>query len=75
MFIINGIAANREDRCFLFDSLTIAMVIADKLERLGLEVKILDQRGDDGELPPDPYERHLGLLRFYSMQHLDGLGG
>jgi hypothetical protein len=63
MFIINGTSKGRsaESCCFIFESITMARVIADKLEDQGLEVEILDQ---DGELiiqdPVDPYRRLLG---------------
>ena len=62
MFIINGTSPNRETRCFVFDSTTIARVIAEKLESQGFEVEILDQLGESViQFPPDPYRRLLGL--------------
>lgn len=62
MFIINATALNRETRCFVFDSTTIAQVVGDKLERQGYEVEILDQSGETiVQFPPDPYGRLLGL--------------
>ncbi len=62
MFIINGTSPNRETRCFVFDSGTIARVIAEKLESQGFEVEILDQLGESiVQFPPDPYRRLLGL--------------
>ena len=62
MFIINGTSPNRETRCFVFDSTTIARVIAEKLESQGFEVEILDQFGESVvHFPLDPYRRLLGL--------------
>ena len=61
MFIINGTSSVLESRCFIFESITIARVIADKLQSQGFEVEVLDQ---GGELmiqdPADPYRRLLG---------------
>jgi hypothetical protein len=61
MFIINGTSTILETRCFVFDSITIARVIADKLQSQGFDVEVLDQ---EGELiiqdPADPYRRLLG---------------
>ena len=62
MFIINGTALNRETKCFVFESTTVARVIADKLESQGFEVEILDQLGESiVQFPPDHYRRLLGL--------------
>jgi hypothetical protein len=62
MFIINGTSPNRETKCFVFDSPTVARVIGDKLESLGFEVEILDQLGEEIQhFPADPYRRLLGL--------------
>ena len=63
MFIINGTCAGRspESRCFVFESITIAWVIADKLQTQGFKVEILDQRGEIiFKDPVDPYRRLLG---------------
>ena len=61
MFIINGTSSILETRCLVFESITIARVMADKLERQGFDVEVLDQ---EGELiiqdPADPYRRLLG---------------
>jgi hypothetical protein len=61
MFIVNGTSPVLEPRCFVFESITIARVIADKLQSQGFEVEVLDQ---GGELmiqdPADPYRRLLG---------------
>jgi hypothetical protein len=61
MFIINGTSTILEARCFVFESITIARVIADKLESQGFDVEVLDQ---EGELiiqdPADPYRPFLG---------------
>ena len=48
MFIINGTSAGRspESRCFVFESITIARVIADKLQAQGFKVEVLDQGGE-----------------------------
>ena len=62
MFIVNATSQNRETRCFVFDSSTIALVIADKLESQGFDVEILDQGGEAiTQFPADPYRRLLGL--------------
>lgn len=63
MFIINGKSRGRsaESRCFVFESITIARVIADKLEGQGFDVEILDQGGEVIiQDPTDPYRRLLG---------------
>ena len=63
MFIINGKSSGRsaESCCFVFESITIARVIADKLEGQGFEVEILDQGGEViVQDPVDPYRRLLG---------------
>jgi hypothetical protein len=63
VFIINGTSRGRsaESCCFLFESITIARLIADKLEGQGFDVEILDQGGEviirD---PADPYRHLLG---------------
>ena len=61
MFIINGTSTVLEARCFIFESITIARVIADKLQSQGFKVEVLAQ---GGELmiqdPADPYRRLLG---------------
>jgi hypothetical protein len=63
MFIINGSSRGRsaESCCFVFESIAIARVIADKLEGQGFEVEILDQGGEVIiQDPVDPYRRLLG---------------
>ena len=63
MFIINGISNSQspETRCFVFESITIARVIADKLQGQGFDVEILDQMGEVIiQDPVDPYRRFLG---------------
>ena len=61
MFIINGTSTSQDTRRFVFESITIARVIADKLEGQGYEVEILDQGGDlVTQTAPDPYRRLLG---------------
>jgi hypothetical protein len=63
VFIINGTSRGRsaESSCFVFESITIARLIADKLEDQGFDVEILDQGGaviiQD---PADPYRHLLG---------------
>jgi hypothetical protein len=62
MFIINGTSPNRETKCFVYDSPTIARVIGDKLESQRFEVEILDQLGEEIQhFPADPYRRLSGL--------------
>jgi hypothetical protein len=48
MFIISGTSTRQphETRCFVFESITIAPVIAEKLKDQGVEVEILDQPRD-----------------------------
>ena len=63
MFIINGTSTARspETRCFVFESITIARVIADKLEGQGFDVEVLDQGGEVIiQDPVDPHRRLLG---------------
>jgi hypothetical protein len=63
MFIINGTSRGRsaESCCFVFESITIARVIADKLEGQGFDVEILDQGGEVViQDPVDSYRRLLG---------------
>jgi hypothetical protein len=61
MFIINGTSTNSETRCFVFESTTIARVIAEKLQGQGFDVEILDQGGEVIiQDPVDPYRRFLG---------------
>jgi len=63
MFIINGTSRGRsaEPCCFVFESITIARVIADKLEGQGFDVEILDQEGEViVQAPADAYRRLLG---------------
>jgi hypothetical protein len=43
MFWINAIDQSLAERCFVFESFTIAQIIAEKLERHGFEVEILNQ--------------------------------
>jgi hypothetical protein len=56
MFVINGISDNQspETRCFVFESITIARVIADKLQGQGFDVEILDQMGEVVVVDPEP---------------------
>ena len=63
MFIVNGTSTiqSSEARCFVFESITIARVIADKLQDQGFDVEILDQGGEVIiQDPVDPYRRLLG---------------
>jgi hypothetical protein len=63
MFIINGTSTSQspETRCYVFESITIARVIAEKLQGQGFEVEILDQGGEVIiQDPVDPYRRFLG---------------
>ena len=70
MFIINGTAPNRETKCFVFDSPTIARIVRDKLESQGFEIEILDHGGETiTQFPPDPYRRLLGLQVLGSSYH------
>ena len=48
MFIVNGTSLNKssETRCFVFESITIARVIADKLEGQRFDVEILNEHGE-----------------------------
>jgi hypothetical protein len=66
MYIISGTTSDRQVRCFVFKSITIARVIADKIERQGFDVEILDKDGEvvlhDPEYDPeDEYRALLGV--------------
>jgi hypothetical protein len=66
MFWINAIStdASPQERCFVFDSFTIAQIIADKLEREGFIAQILDQEFQAvTKIPQDPFRRFLGIHR------------
>ena len=66
MFCINAISidGSREERCFVFESYTIAQIIADKLERGGFVTQILDQEFQPvSKTPRDPLRRLLGIHR------------
>ena len=62
MFWITAISAQPpEERCFVFESITMAQIIADKLERQGFEVEILDQDWEAiTQIPEDPHRCHMG---------------
>ena len=64
MFWINAISndGSFQDRCFVFESFTIAQIIADKLEREGFVTQILDQEYQAvGQIPEDPYRSFMGV--------------
>lgn len=47
--------------CFVFESFTIAQIIADKLDRQGFEAKILNQDWEAiARIPDDPHRRLMG---------------
>ena len=63
MFWINAISTDRslQERCFVFESFTIAQIIADKLEREGFVTQILDQDYQAvSQIPEDPHRRLMG---------------
>ena len=63
MFWINAISADGSLRvlCFVFESFTIAQIIADKLERDGFVTQILDQEYQAvAVFPDDPHRRLMG---------------
>ena len=63
MFLINctSLSQPSETRCFAFESITIARVIAEKVRGQGFDVEILDHGGEVIiQDPPDPYRRFLG---------------
>jgi hypothetical protein len=63
MFWINAISADGSlrERCFVFESFTIARIIADKLEREGFVTQILDQQFQAlSKIPRDPHRRLMG---------------
>lgn len=62
MFWITAISTQSPDeRCFVFESFTMAQIVADKLERQGFEVAILDQDWEAiTKLPDDPHRLHVG---------------
>lgn len=64
MFWINAIsvAGALQERCFVFESFTIAQIIADKLEREGFVTQILDQEYQTvAQIPSDPFRRFMGM--------------
>jgi hypothetical protein len=66
MFWINAISTDGslQERCFVFESFTIAQIIADKLERQGFITQILDQKFQAlSKIPRDPFRRFLGIHR------------
>jgi len=62
MFCITALSAHSSDeRCFVFESFTMAEIIADKLERHGFEVEILNQDWETiTQIPEDPHRRLMG---------------
>jgi hypothetical protein len=65
MFWVNAIDQSLSERCFVFESFTIAQIIADKLERHGFEVEILDQDwATVAHIPDDPHRRLMGAHIF-----------
>jgi len=63
MFWINATSRNqsRDERCFVFESFTIAQIIADKLERQGFAAKILNQDWEaPAQTPEDPHRCLMG---------------
>ena len=62
MFWITAISAQSPDqRCFVFESFTMAEIIADKLERQGFEVEILTQDWEAiRQIPEDPHRSLMG---------------
>jgi hypothetical protein len=53
-----------QERCLVFESFTIAQIIADKLEREGFVTQILDQEFRAlTKIPKDPIRRLLGIHR------------
>ena len=66
MFWINAIPidGSLQERCLVFESFTIAQVIADKLEREGFVTQILDQEFRAlTEIPKDRFRHLLGIHR------------
>jgi hypothetical protein len=66
MFWINAISTDGslQERCFVFESFTIAQIIADKLEREAFVTQILDQEFQAvTKIPKDPFRRLLGVHR------------
>jgi hypothetical protein len=62
MFWINAAPRDqsRDERCFVFESFTIAQIIADKLDCQGFEVQILNQDWEVPEVPDDPHRLLMG---------------
>jgi hypothetical protein len=62
MFWITAISPqSRNERCFVFESFTMAQVIADKLQRHGFEVEILNQDWEAvAQYPDEPHRRLMG---------------
>ena len=63
MFWINAIsrAQSHDERCFVFESFTIAQIIADKLERQGFAAEILNQDWEaPAQIPEDAHRRLMG---------------
>jgi hypothetical protein len=66
MFWINAISTDGslQERFFVFESFTIAQIIADKLEREGFITQISDQEFQAvAKIPKDPFRRFLGVQR------------
>ena len=66
MFWINAISTDGspQERCLVFESFTIAQVMADKLERDGFVTQILDHEFRAfTEIPKDPFRHLLGIHR------------
>ena len=63
MFWINAVTRDqlRNERCFVFESFTIAEIIADKLRRQGFDAEILNQDWElIAQIPEDPHRRLMG---------------
>ena len=63
MFWINATSRDQshDERCFVFESFTIAAIIADKLRREGFDAEILDQDWElIAQIPEDPHRRLMG---------------
>ena len=63
MFWINAIsrAHSHNERCLVFESFTIAEIIADKLRREGFDAEILNQDWElIAQIPEDPHRRLMG---------------
>ena len=62
MFWITAVSAQSPtERCFVFESFTVAEIIAEKLERHGFEVEILNQDWEAiTQIQEDPLRRLMG---------------